>query len=234
MKTSLRQFIWEWLLAAIWAALLFALFIAALHVGDWAAASLVWLIFGGLVLCIIYYMVVCYPVGHLILHDREAEHEPACDGVDHVISRFTLGHHHGPRETWPLRSRLFLDGEPTRIALPGYTLLHQFELPDGYILVTDYDCPFEEETNFVLISKSLHVLSWRRLGAIYWSFLLDRVEWIDERTFVAVVCGELCFRFTIRAWGIPYLRPRLKVKYLGRRVSADHGEISTIVSGASK
>src|SRR6266508_3806727 len=43
------------------------------------------------------------------------------------IIRFALEKHDGPYETWPLRSRVSLDGKPTDISLPGYTLLHQFE-----------------------------------------------------------------------------------------------------------
>src|SRR5262249_4882500 len=135
--------------------------------------------------------------------------------IMNAITRFTLEQHDGPYETWPLRSRLFLDGEPTGLLLPGYTLLHQFETPEGYLLVTDYDCPFEEITNFILVSKRLRVLSCRWLGAMYQSYLLERVEWIDERTFIAVIYHEYRYRFTIRSWGISFLRPRLKMEYLG-------------------
>jgi hypothetical protein len=45
------------------------------------------------------------------------------------ISRLALEQHEGPYEKWPLRSRLFLDGKPTGLSLPGYDLLHQFETP---------------------------------------------------------------------------------------------------------
>src|SRR5262245_28944487 len=86
------------------------------------------------------------------------------------IDRFTLAKHDGPYATWPLRSRLSLDGRPTDISLPGYTLLHQFETSSGYILVTDYDCPHEEITNFALISKQLRLRSCRWLGWMYETF----------------------------------------------------------------
>jgi hypothetical protein len=128
------------------------------------------------------------------------------------ITRFALEKHDGPYETWPLRSRLSLDGEPTDISLPGYTLLHQFETSNGYILVTDYDCPFEEITNFALISKQLRVQSCRWVGWMYETFLLERIEWIDDRTFTAHFHGSLCCRLTVRTWGIPYVRPRLKLQ----------------------
>src|SRR5262245_51918272 len=137
------------------------------------------------------------------------------------IDRFTLEKHDGPYETWPLRSRLSLDGRPTGISLPGYTLLHQFETSNGYIVVTDYDCPFEEITNFALISRRLRLQSCRWIGWMYETFLLERIEWIDARTFTAFFHGNLCCRFTIRSWGIPYMRPRLKLQ-LDR--SLPHGD----------
>lgn len=135
------------------------------------------------------------------------------------INRFTLEKHDGPYETWPLRSRLFLDGKPTDLALPGYELLNQFETSDGYILITDYDCPFEEITNFAFISQNLRLISCRWLGWMYETFLLERIEWIDERTFIAVIGGsDNRWRLSIRSWGIPYIRPRLKLQCLFRAV----------------
>jgi hypothetical protein len=138
------------------------------------------------------------------------------------ITRLTLEQHDGPYEKWPLRSRLLLDGEPTGLTLPGYVLLHQFETPEGYLLVTDYDCPFEEMTNFILLSTDLRILSCRSLGWMYETYLLDRIEWIDERTFSAVFYGEWRCRFTIRRWGIPYLWPRLGMQVLGEVVSPEN------------
>lgn len=132
------------------------------------------------------------------------------------INRFTLEKHDGPYETWPLRSRLFLDSKPTDLFLPGYALLHQFETLDGYIFITDYDCPYEEITNFAFIGKQpLRLISCRWLGGMYETFLLEHIEWIDERTFIAVIGGsDHCWRLFIRSWGIPYIRPRLKLQWL--------------------
>jgi len=139
------------------------------------------------------------------------------------INRFTLEKHDGPYEKWPLRSRLSLDGKLTDISLPGYTLLHQFETSNGYILVTDYDCPYEEITNFALISKQLRLQSCRWLGWMYETFLLERIEWIDDRTFTAFFCGNFCCRLTVRSWGIPYVRPRLKLRLDRAGVRGDGG-----------
>jgi hypothetical protein len=129
-----------------------------------------------------------------------------------AVNRFALQGHDGPYESWPLESRLIADGMPTKTKLPGYTLLHQFETAGAYLLITDYDCPFEERTSFVLLGKSLRVLSCRALGGWFASFLLQDIEWIDGSHFIAVFNGDDRWRLTIRAWGIPLLRPRLKLE----------------------
>jgi hypothetical protein len=142
------------------------------------------------------------------------------------IARFSLEKHEGPYEKWPLRSKLFLDEKPTGIRVPGYSLIHQFEIPCGYLLVTDDDCPFEEGTNFILLSKSIRLLSWRILVVPYGSFNLDRVEWIDDSRFWAVFYEEDYWLVTIRPWGIPFLRPRLLVQQRARtnvEINADRG-----------
>jgi len=135
-------------------------------------------------------------------------------GAARPISRFALEAHPGPYEKWPSRSRLLDAGAPTRRRIPGYTLLHQYELPDGYLLVTDYDCPFEEMTVFTLLGPDLRTLSCRRIGAPYNSFLLTGLEWNGEREFVAAFGSDCRFRFTVRPRGIPLLRPRLAVRRL--------------------
>jgi hypothetical protein len=66
------------------------------------------------------------------------------------VKRFALEQQEGPYEKWPLQSGLFVDGQLSGLSLPGYVLLHQFETPYGYILVTDCDCPFEEFTYFTI------------------------------------------------------------------------------------
>jgi hypothetical protein len=140
------------------------------------------------------------------------------------IDRFSLETHEGPYEKWPLRSRLFLDGQPTDVRLPGYQLLDQFETPDGYILITDYDCPFEEATNFALVSKSLRLQSCRTIGWMYETYILERIEWQDELRFIAFIHGGCPWRFTIRSWWIPYIRPRLRRQLLLGQVKAEEGK----------
>ena len=127
-------------------------------------------------------------------------------------TRFALETHDGPYDKWPLKSRLIVDGELTEIRIPGYSLLHQFDIPDGFLLVTDYDCPFEEATDFILLSRELRVISRRSIGGAYCSFLLDTIEWINERNLIAVFYRDDRWKISIAARGIPYLRPRISAK----------------------
>lgn len=128
------------------------------------------------------------------------------------ISKFSLEAHDGPYEKWPLKSRLLLDGKPTGTSLAGYSLLHQFEIADGYFLVHDWDCPFEEKTHFTLLGHELRVLSSHGLGAPYWSWLLTGFRAIDETHFEATFGEGDRWSINIRPWGIRYLYPRITMQ----------------------
>jgi hypothetical protein len=128
-----------------------------------------------------------------------------------AISRFSLESHAGPYEKWPLKSRLLLDGSPTGTSLAGYCLLHQFETADGYFLVHDWDCPFEEMTHFTLLDRKLRVLSSRALGGPYASWLLTGFQAIDDSHFEAMF-GDDRWNITIRPWGIRTLYPRITLR----------------------
>jgi hypothetical protein len=124
---------------------------------------------------------------------------------------FSLERHAGPYETWPLRSRLLIDGEPTPTRIPGYALLHQFATPSGYVLVTDCECPFEEATSFVLLDRKSQLLSCRTLSIPYGSYNLDQIEWLDDRNARLSFWDHDNWLLTIRPRGIPFLCPRLRL-----------------------
>lgn len=138
------------------------------------------------------------------------------------ISKFSLESHSGPYEKWPLRSRLLLDGKPTRASLAGYSILHQFEIAEGYFLVHDWDCPFEEKTHFTLLSGDLRVLSSLGLGAPYYSWLLTGFQAIDESHFEAAFGEGDRWSVAIRPWGIRYVYPRITLHRIqdGARVAS--------------
>jgi hypothetical protein len=115
-----------------------------------------------------------------------------------ILDRFALETHDGPYEKWPPKSRLIVDGALTEARVPGYSLLHQFEITDGYLLVTDYDCPFEEATNFILLDRQLEILAHRSIGAPYCSFLLEKIEWLDDHNLIAVFYQDDRWKVSIR------------------------------------
>ena len=89
-----------------------------------------------------------------------------------ALTRFTLARHEGPYERWPLTSRLFLDGADTGADVPGYVIEAQYRVDAGYLLVTSYDCLFEESNDFVLLAPDFSVLGRARLMVPYDTFLL--------------------------------------------------------------
>ncbi|MGH8083979.1 MAG: hypothetical protein ACREPV_01710 [Lysobacter sp.] len=104
-------------------------------------------------------------------------------------------------------------GKPTGAKVSGYRLLHQFEVSDGYLLVADYDCPYEEEVSITLLDRDFHVLDHRSIGAPYSSYLLKSIDWRDPRHFVISFQGIADhWQFIIEPWGIPFIRRRLGMK----------------------
>jgi hypothetical protein len=116
-----------------------------------------------------------------------------------------------------------VDGRESDVLVPGYTLLHQFRVDDGYLLVTDHDCPFEEATTFTLLDPALRILSVCQVGKMYSSFLLTRLEWLDARRLTAWFGDDFRVRITLRPWGIPLIRPRLGIRRVRDDAAAARG-----------
>ncbi len=100
-----------------------------------------------------------------------------------------------------------MDGVRCGPAVSGYVLHRQFETPVAYLLVTDYDCPFEEAVTVTLVSKDpLKVRAQRSVGAMVASCHLDGITWADERYFsTTFVDIEGRWDFTIRDLAVPHV-----------------------------
>ncbi|HSC79715.1 MAG TPA: hypothetical protein VLC08_05145 [Chitinolyticbacter sp.] len=135
-------------------------------------------------------------------------------------TRFALQSHPGPYDTWPLTSALLQDGEPTRVRLPGYVLLAQYETVAGLLFITDYDCPFEEATAFTLYGADLS----RRLGrkefvVPYGSWSFKALDWLDARNALVHFYGDECWHLQLpepRWW-----RPAMRWRRMGEGVMTD-------------
>ncbi|WP_374594048.1 hypothetical protein [Aquabacterium sp.] len=137
------------------------------------------------------------------------------------ITRFSLAGFDAPSAKAAMRARLLSDGGPTSTRLPGRRVVSQFALDRGYLVATDFDDPWEEWTFVSLLDERFRLLSCRRLGS--WgtafaskTFSLKAIEWVDACHFVAVPFDEADgrYQFAIRAWGIPFLWPRLEKQLL--------------------
>jgi hypothetical protein len=129
-----------------------------------------------------------------------------------MTQRFALEKHTGAYEAWPLQSRLIVDGVMQSVVLPGYDLLYQFETSYGFLLVTDFDCPFEQTTCFTLLSPALDTLASRSFGAWYISFWLDSLSWVDERKLLFSFIDEGEWQMRILSPGSYFTNWRMTVQ----------------------
>lgn len=106
------------------------------------------------------------------------------------IDRFSLESHTGPYAEWPRTTRLLRDGARTQTSVPGYALLRQYALPDGRaLLITDWDCPYEEATEVLLLGPDDRLLARRSFGAPYASVWLSAARVVDDGAALEL---ELC------------------------------------------
>jgi hypothetical protein len=74
--------------------------------------------------------------------------------------------------------------------VPGLEIEGQYECDNGYVLITSYDCPFEEAQNFLLLDSRFRVVSRKFLGVMYGSYLLMKNYVIDESRIALQFAGE--------------------------------------------
>ncbi|MBN8481583.1 MAG: hypothetical protein J0L88_08345 [Xanthomonadales bacterium] len=130
-----------------------------------------------------------------------------------VVNRFELEAHAGPYESWPRDSRLRVDGRVVDVRVPGYVIDAQYRVGDEYLLVTSFDCPYEEASAFVLLDASSRMRARRTLGAATASYLLADHWPIDAATLGLHYHGDLFFTLHVapsRRWS--WLRRRLVLR----------------------
>lgn len=130
------------------------------------------------------------------------------------VQLFSLEQHSGAYHEWPSRSRLFVNRQACGTLVPGYVLLRQFKTGDGYLLITDDDCVFEEATSFILLDEDFNIQSFRTLAVAYASFNFDDITWQDSRNALVSFWKADCWHLRIRDFWLPYLLPRLQLSRL--------------------
>lgn len=118
-------------------------------------------------------------------------------------------------------SFLLRDGQRTGTLVPGVEIVKQYAVEgDRYLIVTDYDDPWEELTELVLLNQRGGVLAKQRLGSIGTAFArktyaVKDVEWLNESEFMTIPRNseDGYFRCAIRPFGIPFFYPRMHVEF---------------------
>lgn len=127
------------------------------------------------------------------------------------IDIFTLAQHTKEYDKRPLETELLREGQPTGKKVPGYVLEAQYEHENYYLIVTSWDCPFEEAQTFLLLSYDLDVLSEKTIGAAYATVWMEGHKAVGVNSALFNCDGDLDVLATILSNG------RLKIEKFDRR-----------------
>ena len=110
-----------------------------------------------------------------------------------------------------LSSDVLFNGSATGLRVEGSVLAGQFEVERGYLLLTEYEPPFDQSLKVYMASKGFEILDVRKV-----SFIMQYGKVSD----VGVVDGKLRFSYGLgRVWEVEVLRsPKLMIY---RRAPAD-------------
>jgi hypothetical protein len=118
-----------------------------------------------------------------------------------VQRRFSLARHAGAYESWPKKTRLYCEGLPTGTEVEGYVIEAQYRCAHGHLLVTSFDCAFEESNSFTLLDQHFQVLATTQLLVPYGSFLLHAHWPLDDNTLQLHYEMRRFYRLRIRPPG---------------------------------
>ena len=128
-----------------------------------------------------------------------------------ITTRFSLAPVRRGSNAAATHSVLMEARQPTGAILLGTHLTRQFDCDAGFVFVTDYRRPRAEVTIFTLVSREFNVISSRKFGDRWSSWLLSEVRWIDAQHFRVRFHGNATMLFRIRRWGLRGIAPRLAV-----------------------
>ena len=86
------------------------------------------------------------------------------------IDKFAFEHRGLGRDLDATSTSLLVDGKPAGFAVEGLQLVDQFDTGRGYLLVTDYNDPWEEQTVLTLLDAELKQVDKKRLGKFFYVF----------------------------------------------------------------
>ena len=113
-----------------------------------------------------------------------------------------------------------VDGLTTRRHIKGSDLVDQFELPGGFLLISDFKDPWDESTHLTLLDEYFRVVSRRSLGyrgprLMRQPFSIKMAEPTASGTVQLTGLRNIdgIYMVEVRDSGIPVFRPRLKVSW---------------------
>ena len=122
------------------------------------------------------------------------------------IECFSLAKHEGDYENWPLETELYHNGQATCASVAGSVLEAQYAMAAGYLLVSTWDCPFEEMATFLLLDTELNLLSRTDLGGWYATGEFKNPRWTDPKTLEFCFFGDERWQLAIvTRWRRPFL-----------------------------
>ena len=136
------------------------------------------------------------------------------------ISKFSLKKQTSPYEAWQLKSELWVNGERTGKYVPGFVIEAQYSFKEFYLLVTSWDCVYEESQEFLLLSHDLDVLSKKHVGEIYSSVRIEYHEAVAVNQVLFHCNRDLDVLITADTGLLPSFPPVLKMQKINRTVTA--------------
>jgi len=135
------------------------------------------------------------------------------------IECFSFKPQPGPYETWSLCSELIQDGKATGKYIPGFVIGAQYAYKDLYLLVTSWDCPYEESQEFILLSNDLTVLCKKHIGHIYSTVFLQDHEPVAEDQALFHCNDDIDILVTIKAGLLHSSPPFFTTKKIQREIA---------------
>jgi len=96
------------------------------------------------------------------------------------INLFTFRRPSSSYEIWKLESELLMNGKNTNTSIPGFFIEAQYSYKNLYLIVTSWNCCYEDSLEFLLLTKDLEVINKRHMGQLYSSTLLESHKAIAE------------------------------------------------------
>ncbi|MBT1065512.1 hypothetical protein KJY73_18135 [Bowmanella sp. Y26] len=133
------------------------------------------------------------------------------------IDSFSLQQHQGHYHEWPLSSLLYYKGQSLGIRIPGFVIERQFALKDCYLLLVNWDCPFEEGYEVIVLSHRLKVVGTYSFTPFLNSYLLSSISETAANRFQLVFNQNARFELTIDYPKTHWLSRTVRVEKLPAR-----------------